>query len=460
MESLQQANAKFADLETPRKEAAICKKAFNELSSAITASPALAKSLIQFESSCLSLNNDSKRFLQKWKRDLHHGGAFLERKDRHKFSELTENIQEAEAQYLDNISDDKMKLKLTADELQGVPSDYLALHPPDLITGRVILSLNRDDLLPLLQFCQLQTTRKNAFLFLCSAAALTNGPVLKRLLQLRGEKARLLGYQNWAEYQLESTMMQSVGNANRFLEIVHEAVTNRAHREKEQIVGLLKRKDNVTAGPWDFSGYGDNLLKSDLLEGFDPNTAHQYFQVKMVIPALLRIMENLFCLRFEEFAGIEAWHPTVFTRQVQDIADVTVFPDVKYQIADARIVLLGRIFFDLYSREGKPDGCSALTVRAFVPGKQRAEVILCANLSRDSSACMSYSEVQTLWREFGNCVHALVAPHQYVRFSGRKECQPEVAELQGRLTELWLTDHRFYDFAINARGKPIPRDLL
>lgn len=430
-----------------RKEGAAAKTAFTSLSSEVTTSAAIAANLAKFEQSVPELvDNDAKRLLAEWKRDLRRGGAFLAAEDRQKVQELAKRIQVSQDLYLENIRNDEGRLELDEKELVGVPDDYLSSHPTNPRTDKVTLQQKLADTLPVLEYCQIAATRKKVFLFSCSAASTSNGPVLKQLLNLRAEKAKLLGYKNFAEYQLEVAMVKTVTNATTFLDEVHDAVEPRAQHEKEQIIELLKAKDGLEAQPWDMK-YGGSMLKAHLLNGFDLKSTRQYFQVGRTFPALLRIVEKLFSLRFEMIDGIEAWHPAVTACLVYDTMDGT----------DR---LIGRLFFDLYPREGKLDGASQWAVRKPIADKQLAEVILFANIPEQSTACMSYSDVKTLLHELGHCVHTLVSPNRFAQFAGIGACVRDFVEGPSQMLELWLTDYRLFDFAINDKDEMIPQGVL
>ncbi|KAJ9106236.1 hypothetical protein QFC21_001381 [Naganishia friedmannii] len=430
-----------------RKEGAAAKMAFTSLSSEVATSAAIAVNLAKFEKAVPELEDeDAKRLLGEWKRDLQRGGAYLPAEDRQKVHDLTIRIQATQDLYLENIRNDHGKLELDEKELSGVPDDYLSSHPTDPLTGKVTLEQKLADTLPVSEYCQIQATRKWVFLFSCSAASSVNGPVLKQLLDLRGQKAKSLGYKNFAEYQLEVTMVKTIKNATTFMEEVFDAVKPRAEREKAQIIDLLKEKDGVEAQPWDMK-YGDSMLKADLLEGFDLKATRQYFQGGRVLPALLRIVEKLLSLRFEEIDDIEAWHPSVTACRVFDTVD-------------GKDTLIGRLFCDLYPREGKLDGASQWAVRKPIAGKQLAEVILFANIPEQPTACMSYLDVKTLLHELGHCVHTLVSPNRFAQFAGIGSCQRDFVESPSQMLELWLSDYRLFDFAVNEQGGTIPPQVL
>jgi thimet oligopeptidase len=331
-----------------RDEAEKAKQAFTALSSQVVSSSAIADNLSKYEKAAMPFENDTKRLLEEWKRDLRKGGAYLDSEGKERVKQLTVAIQAAMDEYEDNVRNDTRHLEFDAEQLKGVPDDYLVSHPVDPTTGKIHIASKNADVIPLMEYCQVQATREKVFRFRQTKASPTNEAVLKRLLDLRFTKANLLGYKDWADYQLDNTMAKTTEAVLNFLEEAHDAVKGRAEREKAQIVHLLKEQEGVEAQPWDLS-YGTTLLKTHLLPGFDPKDARQYFPVDRSFSALKKLAQNLFGLRFEDLEETRGWLPSVSSCLVYD-------PSCHQE------TLLGRLFFDIYPRDGKVDGAEAWTV--------------------------------------------------------------------------------------------------
>ncbi|KAJ9106125.1 hypothetical protein QFC21_001267 [Naganishia friedmannii] len=333
-------------------EAGLAKRAFLALDIEVATAASIADNLATVESSGAFLDTDSQRFLDKWQGYLRREGAFLSAKGREVVRQLTVAIQSTADEYLMNIRDD------------DIPGDYLASHAPEASTGAVIIRHREEDTGSILQYCQIQATREKVYKFERSQANPTNKPVLHRLLELRRQKSRLLGFNNYAEYQLDTTMMQSTEKVASFLEHVHRDVKPRAEHEEVQVTELLNEEDDVKAQAWDMQ-YGAHLLKQHRLENFDFKDTRRCFRLNRVLPGLFQIVENIFSLRFEPVSGIHSWHSSVSAYRIYNL-----IKEVQQKI------LVGRIFFDHYPREGKLDGASAFVVRSSsVPQVQLAELM-------------------------------------------------------------------------------------
>jgi Zn-dependent oligopeptidase len=435
-------NAEFwADLHPDqlfRDEAKIANKAATDLYSEALASSGIAANLISLEEANVPLDRDASKVLQLWKEDLQSGGAFLKPEEKDKLLHLNQQIEDCMQEFNDNMRNDLRTLQLDVKEISGVPDDYLANRTVDPSTNTISVTTKGADIGPIQEYCRLQSTREKVFRFAGAEASPINENVLQRLLKLRHERAVLLGLPNAAAYEMQGTMAGNVDEVTRFLDEVHDAVRPRAEEEKSAVSRLLQEVEGIDLQPWDMT-YGLNQLKSHRLPGFDLKASREYFQVDNVFPALQRIGQTLFKLRFVPLNDIEAWHPSVTAALVYD------------HLADGGETLIGRIFFDIYPREGKVDGAAAYTTRRPIKDQQLGEVVLYANMPAQEGACMSYREVQTILHELGHCAHALLSTQSYDRLSGIDFVPMDFIESPSQMLELWLTDASSFDFAVNAQ---------
>lgn len=422
--------------------------AFEEIKSESKSSPEIAFNVDLYLSAAVSglTASDSQRLMRKWKKDLTKGGAYLAPSERIKVASLTKAIHEEEQKFLQNIVVDPPLLKLDLNELRGLPADYLAAHPvqPD---GKAHISCKMTDAWPIMDYCQVRETREKMFRMRRNQTPV-NGPVLLRLLALRQEKATRLGYANWAEYQLEGMTLKTPGAVDDFLGKVFQTLKPQADWEKQQIDNILQEKEGIIAQPWDLR-YGTSLLKAHLLPGFDPAQAREFFRVDTVFLSLKEIVENSFDLRFTPDPTVTTWDPSVTVCNVYDC----------FKKEDK---LIGRIFFDLFARDGKVDGSAEYSMRPPVTGKQLAEVVIFDNISSEVNACLSFQECKDLLHELGHCVHCLVGEQRYAQFAGIGEpaAQKDFTEAPGLMLELWLEDKASFGFAVNRHGKRISEALL
>jgi thimet oligopeptidase len=192
-----------------RDEATSAKKAFIAFDVEVVASSAIANNVGLCEASIGLTEDYSKRMLQEWKRSLKQGGAYLGLEKRSEVQELTTTIQDATTDFENNVRNDNCHVTLTTEELKGVPDDYLLDHPVDGSTGNIHVYGKYVDMAPILEYRQVRVTREKCSRLWDNIASPVNEAVLKRLLSMRKDKANLLGYTQWADYQLEGTMAKT-----------------------------------------------------------------------------------------------------------------------------------------------------------------------------------------------------------------------------------------------------------
>jgi thimet oligopeptidase len=281
-----------------RKEAEDAEVARGTMKAKVMASSEIAYNLAKFESTVALHDADSQRFLRMWKRDMRKAGAFLNMDAKAAVQRLTIEIEAESRIFLRNIRDDHRYLDMTPEDLRGLPNDFLASHPPNPETGLIRITSNRVDTRPILDFCVSQEARKKVYYLAHGKASPQNEAVLKRLLDLRYQKAALLGFSSWAEYQLEDNMMKTPEAASTFLQTAFESLKQSSDREKTEIAHLLKSNGHGDLNPWDLR-FGVGLLKKKRMEGFEVKATRQYFPVRRVLPALQGKVPALFSLRLE-----------------------------------------------------------------------------------------------------------------------------------------------------------------
>lgn len=386
------------------------------------------------------LEDDTTRLISAWRDVLKRGGATLNPDQKAEVLRLSLALDDLETTFRQNLKNDNLRLLLTSDQLEGLPKEYLNEHMSKDHNGLFTVSRKEGDVKPILACCSVQATREKAFRHFHNTAT-DNAPVLEKILRLRQEAASLLGYQNWAELDMEETMLKTPETVASFLNDVQVVVDPLADQEMEVYRRLLARDGATEMQIWDLD-YGQTLLRKSISPDFDPNQTTQYFRVAKVVPAIRQLVGKLFDLRFEEIVGLDTWDTRVTAYRVSEEAQEGK--------------LLGRVFFDIFARNGKEDGAYTTTMRRPVINRQLGEAILCRSFSAAPDATMSHQEMLYTLHELGHCVPVLFAKQRYARFAGNADClwKPQV------LLELCLRDPRTLDFAVNKEGKKMPEDLL
>jgi oligopeptidase A len=284
-----------------------------------------------------------------------------------------------------------------------------------------------------------------------AAGPFDNRENLCRILELRRQKAKLLGYADWADFVLEDRMARTGARAQAFLEELRAKTQPAFERENEELVAFRRQLEGPGAPPlqpWDVSYYAEKLRKARF--DFQEEDLRPYFPLERVIAGLFDIVRRLFGVRIVE-AEAPVWDPE--TRY--------------YHIEDGDGTLLAAFYADWHPRENKRDGA---WMDAFITGGPRNGGFaphagaVCGNLNRPAAsrpALLTHREVETIFHEFGHLLH-----HSLSRVPLRSLAGTNVAwdfvELPSQIMENWCWEREALDlFARHwETGRPIPDELF
>jgi thimet oligopeptidase len=335
----------------------------------------------------------------------------------------------------------------SAAELDGLPADFIARHKPDA-NGAITLTTDAVDQRPVMTYAKSADLRRRMLLAVYNIAVPDNVAVLDRILRVRGELAALLGYPNWAAYDMASRMSGDVKTVSDFIDRVAAAAGPRAARDMEQ---LTRRKQQELPGsglePWDRTYYSELVRRASY--DFDSQSVRPYFPFERVLPGVLDLTSAIFGISYRPAADVPLWHPSVRAYDV---------------LAEGRVV--GRLYLDLHPRPGKrASGASVSTVRFGQGGRIVPEAVLAAALPGSvpgDPGLMTHDEVRTLFHEFGHVVHRLTGGHQPWQRLSSLALERDFTEAPSQMLEEWIWDPR--TLAAFARhyqtGEPIPAALV
>jgi thimet oligopeptidase len=267
-----------------------------------------------------------------------------------------------------------------------------------------------------------------------------NDAVLLRLLTLRAEHARLLGYANWADYDAEVKMIGDGRAIGGFIDKIADAAADAAQRDKAVLLERLRQDvpDATDIDAADLSYYSELVRKEQF--AVDAQLTRTFFAFEKVRQGLLDVTGRLFGLSWQR-VEVPIWH--------DDVASYDVLRDG---------VRIGRIHLDLHPREGKYKHAAQFDLASGVRGRQLPEGVLVCNFG---TGLMEHSEVVTLFHEFGHLIHhVLGGDREWVRFSG-VATEWDFVEAPSQMLEEWAWDAAVLaTFATNEAGEVIPADLV
>ncbi|MCK9917055.1 MULTISPECIES: M3 family metallopeptidase [Microbacterium] len=380
-----------------------------------------------------------QRLLSHIRRDFRRGGVDLDAETRERVRSLVERDTALSLAFSRNIRDGRREIRVPAEGLAGLPQDFIDAHPVDE-DGLVTLTTEYTDLMPVREYARVRETRLALVAAYNDLAWPDNESVLAELLEVRAERARLLGYADWAEYETETRMIGSGAAIPAFLERLDIASDLASSAEYARVLARLRQDapdvDEVTiADFW----YVLGAIKREEYD-VDAQLVRSYFPFERVRDGILDVTGRLLDIEYVQVAA-PTWHP-----------DVASYDVVRGGTA------LGRIHLDLHPRPGKYSHAACFPLVPGIEGRQLPEAVLLCNFSR---GLLEHDEVVTFFHEFGHLVHDILAGGQrWARFTGI-QTEWDFVEAPSQLLEEWAWDAGVLgSFAANAAGEPIPADLV
>ncbi|MDF2581076.1 MAG: peptidase, partial [Microbacterium sp.] len=185
------------------------------------------------------LDATARRLLAHIQRDFRRGGVDRDEATRDRLRALAERDTKLSLQFSRNIRDGRRELKLPAEALEGLPQDFIDAHPVD-DEGLVTLTTEYTDLMPVREFAVRRSTRTALLSVYNDLAWPDNDPVLAELLAVRAERAELLGYGDWADYETETRMIGSSAAIRSFLDDIDAATREAAAAEYDRLLARLR----------------------------------------------------------------------------------------------------------------------------------------------------------------------------------------------------------------------------
>jgi len=394
-----------------------------------------------------SADPETQFYVRRLLRDFRLAGVDKDEAARKRIQALRDELTEIGQAWDRNIREDLRTVKTDAGELEGLPRDYIARHKPGA-DGTITLTIDYPDSLPVFSYATNETLRERMFREYTNRAYPKNIDVLDKMMTRRAELARLLGYDNWADYITADKMVGSARNAAQFLDRVVAASKAKSERE---YAALLKRKQqdvpsaSVVNG-WERFYYAELVRKSDY--AFDSLSVRPYFPFDRVKQGLLDVTSRLFGVTYRRLDNAPVWDPSVEAYEM---------------LEDGRMI--GRFYLDMHPRPNKYNHAAEFGIRSGVTGRQVPEAALVCNLpggQPGDPGLMTHDDVETFFHEFGHLVHALLSGrHQWIGISGITTEQ-DFVEAPSQMLEEWTWDPAtLATFAKHHEtNQPIPEPLV
>ena len=393
------------------------------------------------------LDPQAIRLLHKTLRDFRRSGVDKDETTRDRVREINDRLTVVGQEFSKAIRDDVRTIRVTLDELAGLPQDWLDGHPADE-DGLITVTTDYPDLVPVVTFCTVRSTREALRVAFLNRAWPDNDARLKELFALRQELAELVGYASWADYDAEVKMIGSSAAIPTFIDKIADAAYESGVRDRQVLLERMRhdRPEATEITAVDSTFYEEVVRREQL--AVDAQLVRTYFDFAKVRQGLLDVTGRLLGVTYVPAADAQLWDDEVAAYDVFDGRDASP------ETAD----LLGRIYLDLHPREGKYKHAAQFDLRPGVTDRQLPEGVLVCNFPR---GLMEHDQVVTLFHEFGHLVHHILGGRQrWVRFSG-VATEWDFVEAPSQMLEEWAWDPDVLArFATNDAGEAIPADLV
>ncbi len=409
----------------------------------------------------LDLSPEQTRVLEKIYRKFEKGGANLDETGKARIRKIDEQLSMLTMQFGNNLLAETNSYQLLIDDetdLAGLPASVRSAASDAATKAghnhNWLFTLQKPSWIPFLQYSENRRLREEIYtaMFMRSnhGNEYDNRDVIKEILSLRIERAKLLGYKSHAGYILVDRMAQEPGNVYNLLERIWSPALNKAKEEAAMMQEMIDSEGaDFKLESWDWWYYAEKIRK----EKYDLNEeeVRDYFSLATVKEGLFNVVNNLYGLTFELREDLPAYHEEV----------------VAYEVKEKDGSHLGILYMDFHPRPGKKSGAWSTSIRQahLTDGKHISPVhLIVMNFTRPTGgkpALLSFDETLTFFHEFGHALHSMLTKCDYLTTSGTSVAQ-DFVELPSQIMENWaahpdvlITYAKHYD-----SGEMIPGELI
>lgn len=406
-----------------------------------------------------------KKVVENALRDFRLGGIALDEDERERFRAITQELAQLTTRFGENVLDATQSWRKdvsSRDALPGLPDSALALARQTAAKAGIDgyrLTLDYPCYMPVMTYCDNRELRQELYAAYVTRASdqgpdagrYDNSDNIERILALRHELANCLGFDNYAEYSLETKMAPSVHEVVAFLEQLAEQSRPAALRDFAELQSFAKSELGIDPlEAWDVAWCSEKLRQHSF--AFSQEELRPYFPVDRVVSGLFETIRRLFDVQVSELDGVDRWH-----------RDVRV-----YRISDAAGELRGLFYLDLYAREQKRGGawmdeCIIRRVRDRVV--QTPVAYLTCNFTPPvdgNTSLLTHDEVLTLFHEFGHGLHHMLTRVDEAAVSGINGVPWDGVELPSQFLENWCWEREALELIAGhfETGERIPDELI
>jgi oligopeptidase A len=408
-----------------------------------------------------ALEGEQRRYLKKTLDTFRRLGAGLDPASKKRLEEIDVEMTRLTTKFSENVLDSTNAFELiVADEKQlaGLPPSAVAAARESAARKEKAgwrFTLQAPDYFAVMTYLDNAAIRRQmyeAYSVRAASGEWDNRPVAARILELRREKARLLGFRDFADLVLDDRMVHTGARAMEFLEDLKKRTEERFHQESRELLEFRRELEGANApelDPWDVGYYAEKQRAA--LYAFDEEALRPYFPLDQALAGLFGLTNRLYGIQVTEESGAPVWDSQ--TRY--------------YNVHDESGAFLGGFYADWFPRENKRGGA---WMDALITGGPAADGfhphlgLICGNLTppvAGKPSLLTHREVETIFHEFGHLLHHLMS-RVGVRSLAGTNVAWDFVELPSQIMENWCWERPALDlFAKHwETGEPLPEELF
>lgn len=409
----------------------------------------------------LDLSEEQGMALEKYYKKFLRGGADLSPDKQARLRQINKELSLLQINFGDNILEENNRFELVIDkeeDLAGLPRAVIDTAAETAARrghkGKWVFTLHKPSLIPFLQYSDKRELREKMFKGYINRGnhgdKLDNKNIIIKILSLRHKKAKLFGFNNHAEYQLDRNMSKKPSAVYDLLHKLWKPALAMAKKEAKALQELINKEGKTfKLEPWDWWYYAEKLKKAKY--DVDENLTRPYFKLENVRDGAFYVANKLFGLKFIPLTNIPTYHP-----------DVRVF-----EVREADGSHVGIIYLDYFPRANKRGGAWMNNLREQIrwDGKEITPVVTNnGNFTKptaDTPSLLSFDEAASLFHEFGHALHGLLSNCSYYKTTGTN-VPIDFVELPSQIMENWTTEPEVLKvYAKHYKtGEVIPTELV
>lgn len=407
----------------------------------------------------LNLSKEELRLLDTYYSDFTRAGIGLSENKKLRLREINQQLSSLQLKFGDNLRKETNALGLDIDkeeDLIGLPDAVIKaaseLAEANGLKGKWAFNLQRPSWTPFLQYSQRRDLREKIYKAYINRGnnnnEFDNKEIIKQIIQLRIEKAKLLGYETYAHFKLEKNMSKTPENVLKFLNELWLPSINQAKQESAEMQKLIDAEGgNFKLAGWDWWYYAEKAKKAKY--ALDQEMLRPYFKMENVRKGAFDVASKLYGIKFIKRNDIEVYDN-----------DVEV-----YEVQESDGSLVGILYTDYYPRDGKRAGAwmSYYRGQSNIDGEMIYPLVVnVGNFTKptsDKPALLSFDDVNTLFHEFGHALNGLFNRSVY---PGSKRSPVDFVELPAQIMENWAAHPEVLKMYARhyQTNEPIPDELI